>query len=96
MAKEENNTLDMELAQTVMKEAADLATAISKHIAPRKHIHAFGMTVVGYAVEMMMQVASEESGQDFDQMSAEWLSFMRQAHQDIKRIAQNKSNKQGS
>ena len=88
MTKEEQNNI--ELTRLVMNEAADLATIIHKHIVKRKKIHQFGMTVVGYAVEMMLSNAAESVNMDYDQMSKDWREFMVHAHDDIKKLQANK------
>lgn len=85
--KNPNEMSDVELTKLVVHEAAELAMLITAHIGKRPQIIPFGLTVVGYAVEMMMNTAAEGDPRQHDIMSQEWLDFMKQAHEDVKRIA---------
>lgn len=96
MAKKNQSEInDAELMRVIIHEAADVATLLTKHIHNRPQIHLYGMTVIGYAVEMLLNTAAQANNDNHDRMSREWLKFMEQAHEDIKRISQN-MNTQGS
>lgn len=85
--KKPNEISDVELTKLVIHEAAELAMFITAHIGKRPQIYPFGMTVVGYAVEMMLSTAAEGDPRQHDIMSQEWFDFMKQTHEDVKRIA---------
>ena len=82
--KKEKETI--EATKIVLREAAELATVIHKHMAARPQCHPYGMTIVGYAVEMMLSNASEQTGEDYDTLSRDWRDFMVHAHDDMKRF----------
>ena len=88
MTKQEKQQI--ELTQLVMNEAADMATLIHQHISRNPKLHNIGMTVVGYAVEMIISNCSDEGGGNYDTLSENWREFVGHAHNDIKRMKANK------
>lgn len=85
----------IEASKVVLREAAELATVIHKFMAERPQCRPYGMTIVGYAVELIISSAAEESGMDYDTLSKHWRDFMAHAHNDMKRMT-GKQGTQGS
>lgn len=57
----------------------ELAGLIINYIHKREELHQCGMTVVGYAIEMIL---SQTDG-NWDKVSAEFRKFLEQAHKDL-------------
>lgn len=75
-------------ANEVFGNAAQLANVITKWIGDRPECHKMGMTVIGYAVELILGSATEHQGEEFDRMSAEFRNFLGVAHEDVKKAAE--------
>lgn len=77
---------DFDEGQLVLHHAARLSEKIVKYIHDRPIVHQYGMTVVAYAVEMLLSLPHEGNEMGYDKESEEFRRFLGTVHGDVKKI----------
>ena len=84
--KQQEKMSEEEMVKTVINESCDLANLITNHLAARPHVFNKGMTIICYAVEMMVRKSAEMGHTDFDELHREFATFLELVHEDVKKM----------
>ena len=71
----------------VLHHAVELSKVITKYIGDRPHLHAYGITTMAYAVEMLLSLPFNGDEKGFDAESEEFRKFLSIVHDDVKKLA---------
>ena len=74
-------------ADNVFGKAAQLADVITGWILDRPECQGISMTLIGYAIELILGSTTDHQGEDYDKLSEEFRKFLGGAHEDVKMAA---------
>lgn len=73
--------------ELISSEACDLGNMITQHMAKRsRDAQAHGMTIICYAVELLLKKSAELNHASFDMLHDDLKQFLELIHEDIKRM----------
>lgn len=73
-------------AKIVLNDAIELMHIIAHFINEKPHRSEHGMTILAYAVELIIHSASNGDMKEFDRLSKTWKNFVSLAHEDVKKM----------
>ena len=80
-------------AMLVISEAENMANAIAKYIQDHPRIHTCGLTVVGYAVEMLLHSSSENSNVTYETQHRAFQNHLDNAYENILELVKSSEPK---
>ena len=90
-AGKSNNPATVEF---IISEACDLGNMITQHMATRsRDAQAHGMTIICYAVELLLRKSAEMNHASFDMLHNDLKQFLELIHEDIKRMTSGEEPK---
>lgn len=72
--------------ELVLYHSARIMETIAKYIHDRPELHRYGITAVGYAVEMLLSLPHEGDEEGFDDESREFRKFLGIIHGDVRSL----------
>ena len=80
-------------AMLVISEAENMANVIAKYIQDHPRIHTCGLTVVGYAVEMILHSSSQISNVTYEKQHRDFLKHLDNAYEGILKLVESSEPK---
>ena len=72
---------------TLIGGANKLAELMFNFFKENKSSQPFTFGTVGYATELFMRFMAEQAGEDYDKLSVDYANYLREVHEDVKRMS---------